>query len=443
MMLPSRTTSLVALLAVSATLVQAQQSSGCLVLTGSKACPDYQQYAVKAIDQFKSVQDFDNFVFASFDNNTAYQSQFQSFFDCPNWKGSGERFHISVVCTFLVAQSQCQQPAPWTPLCQESCNLYLSSLNAVFANPASCNQNTTSQFSQRRGIQSDLQTSAYAQYCTTLPKNSTGAACTTGMKFEATQCGFFNTTDAQAYCSSASGSNDPCCPPFVNQTLQSESKILLPIDPKVWIISASVLGVMILGVVFYLVCIRTGRWKKKRAQAFVPLPEETSPAGMSGSGSMLGSASTQRKSLFNSDGRRSLFNGLRSNPNGRISVFSRKSKINVASDFSRPDMEALPVPMFVPPVPSLPSTSQRTNMRMKVIESYTPMMTDEVALRLNDIILVEEMYDDGWAIGQNETNGGSGAFPMACVAPLSSAPQEARASPVQQRTNSLMATPRS
>ncbi|ORX95263.1 hypothetical protein K493DRAFT_337417 [Basidiobolus meristosporus CBS 931.73] len=46
---------------------------------------------------------------------------------------------------------------------------------------------------------------------------------------------------------------------------------------------------------------------------------------------------------------------------------------------------------------------------------YRPALPDELALEVDDVIVIVWTFDDGWAVGRNLSRGGEGAFPMACV----------------------------
>jgi len=53
--------------------------------------------------------------------------------------------------------------------------------------------------------------------------------------------------------------------------------------------------------------------------------------------------------------------------------------------------------------------------KFKAIYSYQPLTSAEIELRENDIILLFESYEDGWAIGKNERSKKQGAFPISYV----------------------------
>ncbi|KAI8845476.1 hypothetical protein BC829DRAFT_491627 [Chytridium lagenaria] len=53
---------------------------------------------------------------------------------------------------------------------------------------------------------------------------------------------------------------------------------------------------------------------------------------------------------------------------------------------------------------------------VKVVKRYHPMLEDEVALEVGDVVQVGERFEDGWGSGMNLTTGDVGAFPLSCLA---------------------------
>ncbi|KAI8846350.1 hypothetical protein BC829DRAFT_267928 [Chytridium lagenaria] len=58
----------------------------------------------------------------------------------------------------------------------------------------------------------------------------------------------------------------------------------------------------------------------------------------------------------------------------------------------------------------------------KVITPYEPQMGDEVLLQPGEFIVLETIYNDGWARGTNQNTRMFGYLPMACLEPIDSAP---------------------
>ncbi|KAJ3070814.1 hypothetical protein HDU98_006180 [Podochytrium sp. JEL0797] len=164
----------------------------------------------------------DAFLLARFDNNTQYISGFRTFFDCANWNGNNQRFHLSFFEGELVFLSQnnaspCPPPAngPNAMLCQSTCQLAQQSLSNIFTNPNFCNQSPSTTIASNRA--STL--ASYHQICTSLP--ATTSNCIQTIAIEKNSCGFIQQSDAAAFCSpSGQGilSNDPCCQLFLKGT---------------------------------------------------------------------------------------------------------------------------------------------------------------------------------------------------------------------------------
>jgi len=52
---------------------------------------------------------------------------------------------------------------------------------------------------------------------------------------------------------------------------------------------------------------------------------------------------------------------------------------------------------------------------MTVVQEFEPRMEDELALQINDRILLLKVFDDGWGVGLNQMTGKQGVFPMEYV----------------------------
>ncbi|KAI8874436.1 hypothetical protein GQ42DRAFT_151882 [Ramicandelaber brevisporus] len=53
--------------------------------------------------------------------------------------------------------------------------------------------------------------------------------------------------------------------------------------------------------------------------------------------------------------------------------------------------------------------------RARVVYNYDKNMDDELELRVNEVMLVLKMFDDGWALARDLSTGREGAIPLACV----------------------------
>eukprot|EP00842_Homolaphlyctis_polyrhiza_P004794 jgi/Hompol1/5315/HPOL_004328-RA len=61
--------------------------------------------------------------------------------------------------------------------------------------------------------------------------------------------------------------------------------------------------------------------------------------------------------------------------------------------------------------------------QVKAIEDYDPAIADEIELRVGDILVVLQEFDDGWAIGRNNVTGAQGVFPMSITEPMGLNPE--------------------
>lgn len=157
----------------------------------------------------------DSFLFQKYNESTvSYADSFSKAFDCPNWNGMDQRFHMSLVISSLVylsdsnstASAPCTEPA--RKLCQDTCKFGLSSLSTLFENPLQCNQNAL--FSATTLRNSEIQ--LYTGLCASLPVANAGRGdCIRGLSQEIAQCGFASSASAALYCRSTGGKKDPCC----------------------------------------------------------------------------------------------------------------------------------------------------------------------------------------------------------------------------------------
>jgi hypothetical protein len=55
------------------------------------------------------------------------------------------------------------------------------------------------------------------------------------------------------------------------------------------------------------------------------------------------------------------------------------------------------------------------NKRYICIRDYTPIASDEVQLVVGDIVVLDLLFNDGWAKGKNESNKITGVLPVSCI----------------------------
>jgi hypothetical protein len=167
------------------------RTSNCMILTNSATCPGQNGLVIAQTSAYRDTTSFDAFVNSRLDTNAAYVRAFQNDFGCPEYQGQGQQFHMSIFCALLTQQpigcSQ-QDSQPRIPLCQDTCNLAVSSLSNFYQ--TTCISNQTSNALAERNVT----ISAYQSFCSELTiQNSQVSQCLNGstQPQEATTCGKF------------------------------------------------------------------------------------------------------------------------------------------------------------------------------------------------------------------------------------------------------------
>ncbi|KAJ3210363.1 hypothetical protein HK099_008263 [Clydaea vesicula] len=360
-------------------------------------------------------------------NSSMYQATYRSFYECPSYIGMFERFHVSTMCFFLVQQSGCQQTNKVVPLCQDSCTSYLTSQQNIFSNASTCTQ------SQSETLKAQRNDNPYSKFCSTLPAfnaaNST--ACSLGQEPESLQCGFFAKEDATVMCSSTL-KDDPCCQKFVEGQLQNLAEVLNAPN-NVWVIVAIVTGVIVILIVLFFLYIRGKRWSK----------QATAASRMSNNAKKLSVFGTIAKGAGLNVERNSFLQQPLPKKNNLESLYSNAPKSVYPSQTTLQGNNSVNKSVInsgntVPPLPSylnvsnakavskqqeedktysmysIQKASKENPIRMVVIDTYNAALDDELQLKLDDVVIAEETFDDGWALGKNLTTNLVGAFPLAC-----------------------------
>ncbi|KAL2913705.1 hypothetical protein HK105_206721 [Polyrhizophydium stewartii] len=447
----------------------------CFQLAGSAVCPDLTAYYIMPSTEFNSVASFDSYVMGQQDNTTSFVSKFRSAFDCPGFAGHTIRFEQSILCYFMVASSlpSCPPPSPAPTnaagqnataapmLCKSSCTSYVNSVKNTFSNATICNANpsTTAAANRQNVVGTGGNIITYADFCATQTVDDT-SMCSLGVKADVLRCGFANSTDAAPYCSA--NSSDPCCGAIAAASAPTDAYSALLASPnRVWIISGIVAGALVGLFVLYYIATRVTRMVAGTTTAFQPPPEDRPRFGtIARSGDP---ESGRRKS--GPGGRLSIFSNIRASimgtkqprgnkftpqdapplPNSTVSM-SMATPISMprappvpiapsASAFAGRDSIFAPAAALanrMPPAaaarpPSMAQTMQTGQPSMlesvavvpgpgercvQAVEDYDRAMEDEIELRVGDVIIVLQEFDDGWAFGRNTVTGAEGVFPM-------------------------------
>ncbi|KAJ3140459.1 hypothetical protein HK101_003477, partial [Irineochytrium annulatum] len=264
----------------------------------------------------------------------------------------------------------------------------------------------------------------YYAYCTTLMSNDT-AVCSPGLKSEAANLGFaatgpaaFSATLNAALACAASGQTlDPQCPQFYSNFQIFVVGFLNPISSTPWIASGIAQGVMLMIYLLFIAGVSIKRWSRATTIAHQPPAAAASnmadgmEQGFTGTIAR-GTAKTIRRSQILRDGAGGLTGGPKyAPPRQRESMFSRMSFMPKSKQAARDSVFDSQRPPNDAPMPLL--------VRMKCVDAYPAQLSDELGLRKGDVIVIEEMFDDGWAIGRNEADGRVGAVPLSCLGALS------------------------
>ncbi|KAJ3181127.1 hypothetical protein HDU85_003832 [Gaertneriomyces sp. JEL0708] len=435
------------------------QRPPCFSLKGSQTCPDLQSFYVRSVSDFNSVASFDSYMRSQFDNTTAYRQAFQSGFGCPGWDGSQQRFHISTTCFYFVQVGECPENPPVTPMCKTECDAFINSMQTIFQNTTFCpTAGVSQQVLQARQASVSPTGNAFADFCS---KRSDAQPCARGLEFEFNQCGFFNAADNAAFCANPANSKQECCTAGTLTALQAVADSLAPVDNRPWIYSGIALGAMTVGALFFIFCVKVKPWRKSSTSAIAPPESDLKPLPIERTLTRNQTNKGKRQSLFQAV-RQSIFGGGRNkvNPPPPLPMTNNNNKYP-QSMYSVPGDQtyaSTPVPMptyqnqpYQPPQQQQQPQQQYAEypvgntFQMRVIDPYSAQLGDELSLEMGDFITIEEEFDDGWAVGRNESTGDVGAFPMSCLVSVDEYESLAgvgmeRKSVVSQRGRSLYAS---
>ncbi|KAJ3104581.1 hypothetical protein HDU97_009093 [Phlyctochytrium planicorne] len=471
MMLPL----VLSLLWASQSMQQAPPASSCLSLANSKTCDLFSKNVVN-LDALRAEEGlrFDNVLktvndIASFDSwitRSAFQVTgflYKGFLNnCTgiNPENDPLRYATSILCgrAVLIAStpkrgatdtsSFCPAniASPPPALCAPICDDFATSFLAVLRGPK-CGFNAT----QTRPTAKDLQ-----QLCENFLTVDQVTPCTKASSEDATTCGFgkFNLDDAETYC--AQSKSSPCCADLVSASkptvtstaptsitsapvsTQTSSSDAAPsgsvLTPAVaGALSAVILAAIATGALFIYSYYRK---KQKAEQAMVAAHAKARMERLEEA--VLG----QPTSTSSETGR-----------TGGVSSLSSETRINsVAATRSTPGATPQPQAVSSPPQPTsasqysysqdgsklgvgptipsglsaAPSTDLTPDSTFsalwRVVTAYEPQMEDEVLLQHGDYVILETIYNDGWARGTNQGNRMFGYLPMACLEPIDSEP---------------------
>ncbi|KAJ3113034.1 hypothetical protein HDU96_003844, partial [Phlyctochytrium bullatum] len=391
----------------------------------------------------QTVQDFDAWIENAGKSLTGFF--YRSFVgNCPSIKPDTAplRYASSVLCAQTVAvlssptraqvdagedtSTFCTQNVNSTAaICPQPCDAFAASFVSIVTSSA-CNLTAT----QREAL-----TRSWSNFCGRFRGNVYGSAslpCTSGSSLEASSCGFGSTRlpTARTYCTT-SNTTDPCCVVVAGTTTTittrstttaiatSAAATTDPTTPApatssggispalAGAISAvclvAVAALVVFGIMYH-------RRRQKSAHALV--------------------AAHQKARMDRLEERIQNLTGT----GATSTVASSTALSGVAASKDVPPVPTVPSAPSVAsnnalvPTPSVVASSAAASTVMpgeatfsalwRVVEAYEPQMGDEVLLQPGELVVLETIYNDGWARGTNQSTRMFGYLPLACLTPV-------------------------
>ncbi|KAI1320288.1 hypothetical protein EDD11_001503 [Mortierella claussenii] len=409
---------------LTATFLAATTQGACISLAKSVACPYYSNFSVDTsiattvksysikMQAFTTVEEFDKAVF----NATGFQTAD----DCTGYNAS---IHIpyqnTLLCTIAV-QDDNSAKCKGTPssgsgaMCASSCTLYQEGLSAMVAARCPKAPKALSQLKEVTTICKRTQPTEWQGL------HDISASCVDSLKNEAAFCGLGSLTDKCTFCKT--NSTNTCCsdavakcpttttaattttnfiaPPTVTQaggSAPTTEKTGLSAGAMGGIIAGSVVGILLISVALCMCWRRSNRHEPTKGAVLAR---------------------------------------QMSNSSGRYNISSPKLQ-------EEGHVAATPIPMTtLPPIKTEPTSfgfgaataaagagaaigagattivgreAVGKQSYCQALYPYQASMADELDLTPGDIVNVQRVFDDGWAVGVNMNTSNEGAFPVVCV----------------------------
>ncbi|KAF9357379.1 hypothetical protein BGX26_003814 [Mortierella sp. AD094] len=408
---------------LSATILATSAQAACISLVNSKACPSYSSFFVdtsvtKTVSSFSvSMPTFNNL--DEFDSAVFNSTGFFTSTDCTGYNSSVRiPYQDTLLCTIVTqddASNKCKgQPTNITNnMCDSSCTLYQQGLTDMINTHC---RNATGALS---GLK-DLTT-----ICSRKDPNSwsglqdTSNTCIDALKNEAAFCGLGSLVDKCAFCKT--NSTAACCSDADKRcnspTLTTASSISTTITKP------------------------TGSSTAGAGDANPPsdsggMPSETRSAIIGGS---IGGAILIAAFLILCIGRVRRANAAQKGSGLSRQLTNSSSRYNISHPKLQEEgfVAAAPIPMTtLPPISTDPSSFGLSAVAAgagaaagaaagrdasgklsycQALYPYQASMADELDLTPGDIVNVQRVFDDGWAVGINMNTSKEGAFPVVCV----------------------------
>ncbi|KAJ3169334.1 hypothetical protein HK101_011491, partial [Irineochytrium annulatum] len=313
-------------------------------------------------------------------------------------------------------------------VCPSVCNAYVSSIIAAINDPAAgCSGDFADFERQASGACTYLNSAKYD------PNFATGK-CFPGNAFESRTCGFANVADAQTYCKQNA---DSCCSfvpnapvvaiPTTSSTpaaaAATSSTNSATITPATLGAITGVILALVLAVVVAVVYVIQRKHKRQLA-----ITNATSKARIDRIEESLRESSTMPSTMDNRSGAH-LLSVAGGNGQHSPNTLNNSAQSSISNSHLHPNgsngsaqMQHMGSSTAASVVNSIPPSTHLTDATFSavwtVITAYNPQMEDEVLLQPGEMVILETIYNDGWARGTNQTSNMFGYLPMACLEPV-------------------------
>lgn len=354
----------------------AYAQSQCLSLKGSKACPEFAAYGVyrgSGSPSFNSVDEFDKFISAKQLNNIAGLESFKKDQSCPYMRETIEiPFLESTWCAAMVDMSQktfgCNSNQPIKQICKRSATVVGVALRRIFGDHAKCIAGAS------RKAYSDLIT-----FVEKFVSNENDCIVSQGAE---RYCGFASLDVAHLQCKSRPTAS--CCSTLPANQPATVTKADAAPSPAATIQPAATSSIPH----------PTSSHAVSTAANAVADPLITiNPVMLAASVCGLALIALLVFALIFACRRR------------------KSNRIRQAVESASAGVNVFAGQKSIGSVIPIADT-------MRVTFAYKANLSDELTLNLDDKILVQNRFDDGWGFGLNLDTNQEGSFPLSCVGQL-------------------------
>ncbi|KAG0013246.1 hypothetical protein BGZ82_002241 [Podila clonocystis] len=358
------------------TLLVAGAQTECISLTNSITCPSFADYSIdttivtKLADYGINIGAFKNL--AEFDSAAMNATGFKTSSDCTGYSSSSTRipYQNTLLCTIAIweqASQTCKKNLPG--MCTSSCTLYQQGLQKMVNSTCPKATNSLDGLQELTGVCNHTTTDWSALQDKTL-------TCIDALKNEAATC---------APSTTATGGSQP-----------TSSKSGLSSAALGGIIGGSVAFVVIAAAVCFF-CMRRARRED------------------GGKGTHLARQISNSSGHYNISSPKIQEQGF-SASTAPIPLTTLPAIVPEPHQFSNsagPAIAAAGAGAFAGTHGSMGEGGKQSYCQ--ALYPYQASMADELDLSPGDIVNVQKVFDDGWAVGHSLSTGSEGAFPVVCV----------------------------